>query len=114
GLAALLVFAIGAWGVWRISENSLTREGEPLHVGLVQGNIAQDDKWKPGEARRILTTHIAMTREAVRRGAQFVLWPESATPFMFEEDLAGAEAVRALAGEGGVPGHLGGDQIQCG
>jgi apolipoprotein N-acyltransferase len=112
--ASILVFGVGAWGTWRIADGSLTRDGEPLRVGLVQGNIAQDDKWNPGEARRILTTHIAMTREAVRRGAQYVLWPESATPFMFEEDSVGAQAVRALAREVGVPILFGSDQIERG
>lgn len=114
GFTAILVFTLGAWGTWRIADGSLTRDGEPLRVGLVQGNIAQDDKWNPGEARRILTTHIAMTREAVRRGAQYVLWPESSTPFMFEEDSAGAQAVRDLAREVGVPILFGSDQIERG
>ncbi len=80
-------------------------------MGLVQGNIAQEDKWNPREARRIFTTHIAMTRDVVRRGAEYVLWPESSTPFMFEEDEEGEETVRALAREVGVPILFGSDQI---
>ena len=40
-----------------------------------------------------------MTRQAIREGAEFVLWPESSTPFIFEEDAAAAEQVRALARE---------------
>jgi apolipoprotein N-acyltransferase len=52
-----------------------------------------------------------MTRDVVRRGAEYVLWPESSTPFMFEEDDAGEAAVRALAREVGVPILLGSDQI---
>jgi apolipoprotein N-acyltransferase len=83
GMAALVVVAVAVWGVLRISDGSLTREGTPLRVGLIQGNIAQEDKWNAREARRIFTTYIAMTRDAVRRGAEFVIWPESSTPFMF-------------------------------
>jgi apolipoprotein N-acyltransferase len=109
--AVLGLTSLGAWGSWRIAEGSLTREGTPLRVGLVQGNIAQADKWNPREARRIFTTHIAMTRDVVRRGAQYVLWPESSTPFMFEEDEEGGEAVRGLARELGVPILFGSDQI---
>jgi apolipoprotein N-acyltransferase len=109
--AVVVLVGIGGWGVRRIADGSLTREGTPLRVGLVQGNIAQEDKWKESEARRIFTTHIAMTRDVVRRGAQFVLWPESSTPFMFEEDDTGEETVRALAREVGVPILLGSDQI---
>jgi apolipoprotein N-acyltransferase len=105
------VGAIGIWGALRIADGSLTRDGTPLRVGLIQGNIAQSDKWNPREARRIFTTYIAMTRDAVRRGAQFVIWPESSTPFMFEEDEAGAEAVRDLAREVRAPILFGSDQV---
>ena len=106
--------AVGGWGVWRVADGALVREGTPVRIGLIQGNIAQDDKWNPGEARRIFTTYIAMTRDAVRRGAQFVIWPESSTPFMFEEDPAGAEALRALAREVQVPILFGSDEVDRG
>lgn len=112
--AAALLIGIAGWGSWRVGEGSLTRDGTPLTVGLIQSNIAQEDKWNPREARRILTTHIAMTREAVRRGARFVIWPESSTPFMFEEDEGGATAVRNLAREVNASILFGSDQIERG
>lgn len=107
----IVLAGIGGWGARRVVDGSLTREGAPLRVALIQGNIAQEDKWNPREARRIFTTYIAMTRDAVRRGAEFVIWPESATPFMFEEDEAGETAVRDLAREVRVPILLGSDQV---
>jgi apolipoprotein N-acyltransferase len=61
---------------------------------MIQGNIEQREKWDPSQARRIFTTYIAMTRDAVRRGARYVIWPESSTPFMFEEDAVGGQAIR--------------------
>jgi len=112
GAAALATLAaVGGWGAWRIADGRLTREGTPIRIGLIQGNIAQEDKWNPREARRIFTTYIAMTRDAVRRGAEFVIWPESSTPFMFEEDPGGAAALRALAREVQVPILFGSDQV---
>lgn len=112
-IAAIIVSvgASGTWGAARIADGSLTREGSPLRVGLVQGNIAQEDKWNASQARRIFTTYVAMTRDVVRRGAEYVLWPESSTPFLFEEDEAGESAVRDLAREVGVPILFGSDQI---
>lgn len=107
--ALVTVGAIAAWGTWRVAEGSLTREGTPLQVGLIQGNVAQEDKWNPAEARRIFTTYVAMSRDAVRRGADFVIWPESSTPFSFEEDVRGG-VVRELARETGVPILFGSDQ----
>jgi apolipoprotein N-acyltransferase len=55
-----------------------------------------------------------MTRQAIARGAQMVLWPESSTPFYFEEDLPGAGQVRALARQTRVPILVGSDQIDWG
>ena len=112
--AAIVLVATAAWGTARIADGSLTREGTPIRVGLIQGNIAQEDKWKAGEARRIFTTYIAMTRDAVRRGAEYVIWPESATPFMFEEDQVGETAIRELARELHVPILFGSDQEEHG
>ena len=105
-----LVMVVAGWGMLRVADGALARDGRALQVGLVQGNIAQDDKWQPTEARRIFTTHIALTRDVVRRGAEYVLWPESSTPFMFEEDPDGEAAVRALARETGVPMLIGSEQ----
>jgi apolipoprotein N-acyltransferase len=113
-VGALVVFGVGGWGAWRIGEGSLARAGQTIRIGLVQGNIAQEDKWNPAEARRIFTTHIAMTREAARQGAKYVLWPESSTPFMFEEDEGGATMVRDLARELNITILFGSDQIERG
>jgi apolipoprotein N-acyltransferase len=110
-VAAGLLVAVGGWGAWRIAEGSLVREGTPIRVGLAQGNIEQSDKWRPNEARRIFTTYIALTRDMVRRGAEYVIWPESATPFTFESDPVGQQAMRDLAREVRVPILFGSDQM---
>jgi apolipoprotein N-acyltransferase len=110
---AVLLIAIAAWGSWRVGEGSLTREGTPLRVGLIQGNVAQAEKMNPTpqSSRRIFTSYIAMTRDAVRRGAEYVIWPESSTPFTFGHDAVGEAALRDLAREVGVPILFGSDQI---
>jgi apolipoprotein N-acyltransferase len=110
GTAAVLL-SVAVWGAWRVADGSLTRAGSPIRVGLLQGNIEQKDKWDPGQARRIFTTYIAMTRDAVRRGAEYVMWPESSTPFMFEENAVGGQQIRDLAAEVRVPLLFGSDQI---
>lgn len=114
GTAALLI-AIGGWGTWRLRDASLTREGTPIRIGIIQPNIEQNAKLaaaggsSPQEARRIFTTNIAMTRDVVRRGAEFVIWPESAIPFKFDLDARGDD-IRALAREVQVPILFGSDQ----
>jgi apolipoprotein N-acyltransferase len=110
----VVLAAVGVWGTWRIRDGSLTREGTPIRVGLVQGNIEQTLKWRPDQARTIFTTYIAMTRDVVRRGAQYVIWPESSTPFSFEGDPVGEREMRALAREVNVPILFGSDQAIAG
>ena len=106
----LVLGVAGGWGTLRVRDGALLREGEPVRLGLVQANISQEDKWKATEARRIFTTYLAMTRDVVQRGAQFVMWPESSTPFMFEDDAQGGAAVRELVREIRVPLLFGSDQ----
>jgi apolipoprotein N-acyltransferase len=53
-----------------------------------------------------------MTRDAARQGAQLVIWPESATPFYFEEDPAAAERLRRVARETGIELLFGSDQME--
>jgi apolipoprotein N-acyltransferase len=109
-LAATLL--IGVWGQARVRAGDLTREGQPIRVGLVQGNVDQGQKWSVATAAAILQTYLDMTGQAVHQGAQLVIWPESSTPFRFEEDLAGAAQLRALARATGVPILFGSDQIE--
>ena len=109
-VVGILLVAVACWGGWRIGDGSLVRQGTAIRVGLVQGNIEQTLKWRADQARRIFTTYIAMTRDVVRRGAQYVIWPESSTPFTFEGDPVGEREMRALAREVGVPILFGSDQ----
>ena len=106
-----VVVAVGVWGSARMRDNALTREGEPITVGLIQGNVDQADKWDERRASSIFREYLDMTRRAITDGAQLVLWPESSTPFYFEEDRPGAEQVRAIARETKTPILIGSDQI---
>lgn len=110
--AAVIVLGTGAWGMARLASSALTREGTPIRVSVVQGNILQEEKWDPALASLIMQRYIDMTREAIGRGSRFVIWPESSTPFNYEEEPARAEAVRRLAREAHVTLLIGSDQIE--
>ena len=56
-----------------------------VRVGLVQANIAQDEKWDPASADANLRKHFDLTATAADRGARLVVWPESAVPRRFDE-----------------------------
>jgi apolipoprotein N-acyltransferase len=111
-----LVSAVVMWGGRRVDAAQLTREGEPIRVGLVQGNVDQAQKWDPARATFIFSNYLDMTRQAALRGAQLILWPESSTPFYFEEarDRADADRLRALTRQLGVAVLFGSDQLEGG
>jgi apolipoprotein N-acyltransferase len=73
--------------------------------------VPQGEKWGAAYADRIYQRYLSMSRQAVQRGATLVLWPESATPFMYEEDPA-AEGIRLLARESGARLFVGSDQVE--
>jgi apolipoprotein N-acyltransferase len=110
--AAVVLLGSGVWGMARIRSSALTQQGTPIRVAVVQGNILQDDKWNPALAGPIMQRYIDMTREAIGRGARFIIWPESSTPFNYEEEPPRAEAVRRLAREAHVTLLIGSDQIE--
>ena len=112
--AAVAVVLIGtaAWGTARIARGTLRASGVPVRVAVLQGNIPQDQKWDPAMRGPIMQRYIDMTREAIGRNAQFILWPESATPLPYEQDVAGGETIRRLAREGNVTLLIGSDQIE--
>jgi apolipoprotein N-acyltransferase len=107
----VLIAVVSVWGGLRLASNTLT-QGAPIRVGLIQGNIAQTDKWNPARAGMILDRYLQLSRQAVEKGAQFVIWPEASTPFFFEDEPEGLQ-VRQLARELQTPLLLGSDESEA-
>jgi apolipoprotein N-acyltransferase len=107
-----LVLAVAGWGSMRVARGELTAAGDPIRVGLVQGNVDQGIKWDRGEAPAIFQKYISMTRQAIGAGAELIIWPESSTPFTFEEDIQAASQIRRIAKEAQVSVLLGSDEIE--
>jgi apolipoprotein N-acyltransferase len=110
-VSALLV-AVSLWGSYRLRHGTLTEHGRTVRVALVQGNIPQDEKWDAARANQIFETYLAMTRDAARQGAQLVIWPESSTPFYFEEDVAAGNRLRKMVRDTGIELLFGSDQME--
>jgi apolipoprotein N-acyltransferase len=116
-MTAGLVLGCAAWGAARVSAHTLTSAGTPVRVAVLQGNVPQDQKDEAYRGNPVLMDAIAqryvdMTRDAIGRGAQFILWPESSTPYYYEQDLVRGDAVRRLAREAHVTILLGSDQVE--
>jgi apolipoprotein N-acyltransferase len=110
--AATAVVATIIGGTVRLADSRLTREGTAYRVGLIQGNVSQDQKWNPQRASAILDTYIQRTRRAAAEGAKFVLWPESALPFFFQEEPVVGDMIRQLAFQTRTTLLFGSDQLE--
>jgi apolipoprotein N-acyltransferase len=86
-LGCLLAFTAG-YGVWRLSQY---REGRPVAVSVIQGNIEQDKKWDPSFQQEVLDTYAALSAQALSAGPSLVVWPETAVPFFFGHDTLHTE-----------------------
>lgn len=85
-LAACLPALLSAYGAWRLAGLETIPYTGSLRVAIVQGNVAQDQKWNEALAQRIFDRYIDMTTQAIDAGAQLVVWPEAALPFYIQRD----------------------------
>jgi apolipoprotein N-acyltransferase len=110
-IAFLTVLVVAIWGGRRIADDALTRSGDPIRIGMIQGNVSLRERSDAARVPIIFDNYLRMTRQAIGEGAQFVIWPESAAPFVFENDRLSAARIRTLAQQARVPILLGSDQV---
>ncbi|MBM4343429.1 MAG: apolipoprotein N-acyltransferase [Deltaproteobacteria bacterium] len=112
------VILVWFYGIWRIAEvDAAQAAAAKVKVGLVEGNIGIWEK----EARHLdpvqraltrrhnLIKHQRMTSDLQARGAELVLWPESAYMPMGPLPVAHALHDFLLVGQGGAIATLGAD-----
>ncbi|WP_245944375.1 apolipoprotein N-acyltransferase [Marinospirillum perlucidum] len=52
--------------------------GDPLRAALVQGNVAQQNKWDPSYQERIIRDYLQLSQQAGE--VDLIIWPETAIP----------------------------------
>lgn len=87
GTAVVLILALSGWGAWRRMQLASLPPAHQLRVALLQGNIEQDQKWDKAFEEEILSRYEHLSREAAAKGAQLIVWPETAFPFYFQSDF---------------------------
>jgi len=108
---ALLVGGAWGWGRWQM-EQPVAETGR-VTVGLVQGGVRQEDKWVPEYASANLGRHLQLTARAADAGARLVVWPESAVPFLFDQDEALAGLLRDVVRRRGIYLFFGNDDLEA-
>ena len=98
--AGFLLALSSAYGYFRLSEWRLeSREGTPLRIALIQGNIPQDVKWDSRFQEETMAIYTDLTRRARAAFPHLVIWPETATPFFFQDTFPHRSRILELAEE---------------
>jgi apolipoprotein N-acyltransferase len=104
---AVALAALAGFGAWRLAAPE--PPAQPVQVVLVQGNVAQQMKWRPEERAAIFHRYLDMTREAAAAAAAAaagsrvaVIWPETASPFLLAQDPEARRLAAAALPPGGV------------
>ncbi len=83
-LWVLMLFSVGSCSLWL----TLKREARSpkVTVGVVQANFGME-RWLGNfgedEVRQVLRVHVSLSRQAAEKGAQVVVWSETAVPRNF-------------------------------
>lgn len=78
----VLVSATGYGGLRMADIDQARAQAQKLRIGVVQGNFGPAPVTRRAERRKLLQRHMAKSRQLRDRGAELIVWPEMAFPFV--------------------------------
>ena len=100
--AAMLVGLSWAYSTSLIASEAVERPKASLQVGVVQPNIDQAIKWDQAYRDETLRRYDRLT-ESFGYGTDLIVWPEAATPFIFEREPVYQLQLVAMANRASAP-----------
>jgi apolipoprotein N-acyltransferase len=101
-LALVIIAGSLAYGHWRLAPHPTLFSDQALRIGIVQPNVDQARKWDVVFRRETIDRFKLLTTVAAK-DSDFVIWPEAATPFLFEVEEDYREELLRFVRERGVP-----------
>jgi len=101
-LAVTLLAGLVGYGQWRLSPQHESPNDHRVRIGLVQPNVDQAQKWDAAY-RRDTIDRLKRLSLQVSNKADLVIWPEAATPFLFDVETIYKNEVLTFVREHGVP-----------
>ncbi|MCK5451037.1 MAG: apolipoprotein N-acyltransferase [Candidatus Omnitrophica bacterium] len=100
GITVFLIAISVVYGGYKIKNFPLKPGGE---MGVVQGNIAQEDKWDEAHAEHIIDKYVKISEEAVQNKPDLLIWPETSYPYLIGEERTVPEEISNIVNKYGVP-----------
>ncbi len=101
-LAMALLAGVVGYGQWRLSPQGDSAGDHTVRIGLVQPNVDQAQKWDAAY-RQDTIDRLKRLSLQISDGADLVIWPEAATPFLFDVEPTYKEELLTFVRERGVP-----------
>ncbi|MBF0381875.1 MAG: apolipoprotein N-acyltransferase [Magnetococcales bacterium] len=100
GLIAMVLGLAHLYGTFRIDSdqfsNNSTRWSAPLRVAMVQGNVAQDQKWDPDFRGEGFFRYLDLSH-SISEPVDLVVWPETAVAFFLQASPRAMEQIGKLS-----------------
>ena len=85
-VGSLLLSAAYSYGVYRLADTTARIRNTPAKpVSVVQGNIDQSIKWDPRFQEEAIRIYTDLSGKAALSSPDLIVWPETATPFFFQQ-----------------------------
>ncbi len=101
--SVLMVLLLYFYGAWRLPGSESTHNKNLLTVGLLQGNLTRDIKWKPEYLQENFNRYFDLSRKAADAGADILIWPETATPTYLVQDKVHYAKFKSFVDSLGTP-----------
>jgi apolipoprotein N-acyltransferase len=86
GLGILMVAGSLLYGLSRTRQiMAISETSTKIGIGIAQGSIDQYLKWDAAYQDATMGVYEKQTEQLARKGAQIVVWPETAAPFFFQQ-----------------------------
>ncbi|QQR79766.1 MAG: apolipoprotein N-acyltransferase [Deltaproteobacteria bacterium] len=96
-ISILMMVILCFYGNFRQKEvRELISKNSFLRVGLVQGNVSQDEKWLEDNVDSIIQRHIFLSEEVQKESPQLIIWPESSFPTVIPPEKTEIELLKNI------------------
>jgi apolipoprotein N-acyltransferase len=90
------------------------KNGIPLKIGVIQGNIDQSLKWMPSFQQETIRIYRDLTKSLYPFKPELIVWPETSVPLFFQDPNELTERVGKISQESGADLIFGSPAYQIG
>ncbi|MGB9700509.1 MAG: apolipoprotein N-acyltransferase, partial [Thermodesulfobacteriota bacterium] len=101
---AIIILCCWVYGQIKIASlEQISAKQKDYKISLIQGNIRQDLKWERHFQEETLRIYTALTWQTKKEKPDLVIWPETATPFFFQNNFPFQSRILDLAAQMETP-----------